>query len=202
MASVGDGGYDETIPKIVPNENQRLEELKCQAGDETYCSYAENHPAETAAFVIGGVATAGVAAAVIAPATVSLGTATTVATSAEAANVACGGDMCADEINTGINTVYQVVQNGKTIYVGITQNFGQRAAYWLTTNKWVIEPIPGLRETLSRTDARAVEQVLIETYTLVNLVNKINSIAATNPIYQSAIQRGSEILQITGFLRH
>jgi hypothetical protein len=101
--------------------------------------------------------------------------------------------------NTGINTVYHVVQEGKTIYVGITQNFAQRAAYWSNTNGWKPEPIDGLFENLSRFDARAVEQVLIEQYGLGNLANQINSIAATNPIFQSAIQRGNEILQMIGF---
>ena len=34
---------------------QRLDSLQCQAGNETYCSYGELHPVETAAFVFGGL---------------------------------------------------------------------------------------------------------------------------------------------------
>jgi RHS repeat-associated protein len=104
-------------------------------------------------------------------------------------------------VNTGTNTVYRVVQDGRIIYIGITQNFAQRAAYWANARGWNPEPIRGLSENLSRFDARAVEQVLIENYGLANLENQINSIAATNPIYQAAIQRGNEILQIIGFGR-
>jgi hypothetical protein len=84
--------------------------------------------------------------------------------------------------------------------VGITRNFQQRADYWSNARNWNIQPIRGLSENLSRYDARAVEQVLIEHYGLANLKNQINSIAATNPIYQAAIQRGNEILQTIGFL--
>jgi hypothetical protein len=101
--------------------------------------------------------------------------------------------------NTGTNTVYHVVEEGRTIYVGIAQNFSQRAAYWSSQQGWDIVPYEGLSENLSRFDARAVEQVLIENYGLANLENQINSIAASNPIYMEAIQRGSEILQSIGF---
>jgi len=48
--------------------------------------------------------------------------------------VVAGGVGCADEpgcVNTGVNSVYQVAQGGRTIYVGITQNLAQRAAYWI-----------------------------------------------------------------------
>jgi hypothetical protein len=53
---------------------------------------------------------------------------------------------------------------------------------------------------LSRYDARAVEQVLIEQYGLNNLYNQINSIASQNPIYSEAVRRGIEILYIIGYL--
>jgi filamentous hemagglutinin len=65
---------------------------------------------------------------------------------------------------------------------------------------WLIQRIPGL-EHLSRSDARAVEQVLIEQYGLNSLLNKINSIAASNPIYSEAVRRGQEILDIVGIPR-
>jgi hypothetical protein len=111
-----------------------------------------------------------------------------------------GNPACQDKaINTGTNTVYQVVDKGKTIYVGITKNFPQRAAYWQSAKGWAIQPIKGLFENLSRSDARAVEQVLIERVGLSNLANQINSIAASNPVYNDAITRGNFILNQIGF---
>ncbi len=58
-------------------------------------------------------------------------------------------------------------------------------------------------EHLSELDARAVEQVLIETFGLQKnggmLLNRINSIAQSNPVYGQSIARGIEILQTIGF---
>jgi RHS repeat-associated protein len=102
-------------------------------------------------------------------------------------------------IRTGATTVYRYVENGITRYIGITDNFGRRAAEHLSQKNWNIEKIPGL-DQLSRIDARAVEQVLIEHFRLENLANKINSISSSNPIYQEAIHRGTEILRLTGIL--
>ena len=104
-----------------------------------------------------------------------------------------------DAINTGTNVVYRSAQNGVTKYVGITNNFARRASEHLRTRGWVIEPIQNL-ESLSRFDARAVEQVLIEHYGLENLYNRINSVATNNPIYQESIRRGTDLLNQIGFL--
>jgi filamentous hemagglutinin len=57
---------------------------------------------------------------------------------------------------------------------------------------------------ISRTQARGIEQALIEDIGRVNqstgtLLNKINSIAQSNPIYQSAVAEGRAILQQIGF---
>ena len=56
---------------------------------------------------------------------------------------------------------------------------------------------------LSRADARAVEQALIETHGLGKnggtLINKINSISPTNPNYAAQLQRGYELLQKIGY---
>jgi hypothetical protein len=61
-----------------------------------------------------------------------------------------------------------------------------------------VRPIAGL-ENLTKFDARAVEQFLIEHYGLENLYNVRNSIALSNPIYQEAIQRATDILRNIGF---
>ncbi len=61
----------------------------------------------------------------------------------------------------------------------------------------VIDAIPGLRN-LSKQDAKAVEQVLIEYYGFSKnggtLKNKINSISRNSPVYAESIQRGKELL--------
>lgn len=86
-------------------------------------------------------------------------------------------------IETGTNTVYQYVKDGIPKYIGITNDFARRAQEHLAKG-WEITKIQGL-DTLSRFDARAMEQALIEQYKLVNL---LNSISSSNPIYQSAIE--------------
>jgi RHS repeat-associated protein len=106
---------------------------------------------------------------------------------------------CAEAIQTGTNAVYRYVENGVTKYIGITNDLARRASEHLYRNGFRIEPIQGL-QNLSRFDARAVEQVLIEHYGLPSILNKINSISPNNPIYSEAIQRGYEILRSIGFL--
>jgi len=103
-----------------------------------------------------------------------------------------------NEVQTGTNVVYRYVENGVTRYIGITNDFARRLGEHLGQRGWAIRPIPGL-ERLSRFDARAVEQVLIEHYGLGNLYNQINAIAQANPIYQEAVRRGIEILAQIGF---
>ena len=55
-----------------------------------------------------------------------------------------------------------------------------------------------------RTARRAVEQVLIDLHGLGKnggtLINKINSIARDNPIFEDAMKRGAEILKHSGSL--
>jgi len=54
-------------------------------------------------------------------------------------------------------------------------------------------------QNISRDDARAVEQVLIEYCGLAknegSLLNKINSIAQSNPAYTASLQRGAYLLE-------
>jgi RHS repeat-associated protein len=95
--------------------------------------------------------------------------------------------------------VYRAVDEaGKVIYIGITKAYKTRAAAHFAKKGIAIEAIDGL-SGLSRADARAVEQTLIELHSLSKnggtLLNKINSIAATNPKYAQALARGSELLR-------
>ena len=179
---------------------QRTDAKACQAGNKTYCSYAENHPVETALFGLVGFGAVGLIPAAVESITVgsAITTGTISTTFVKTANTVCGGD-CSDEINTGTNTVYRVIEQGKTIYVGITNNFAQRAGYWFTKNNWDIKPIMGLNQNLSRMDARAVEQYLIDMYRLPNLENKINSIAVSNPQIYELLNRANKLLNQINF---
>lgn len=97
---------------------------------------------------------------------------------------------------TGDTTVY-ISRNGDQIqYVGITDDLARRAAEQLRKKGIQIED---LMNHLSREDARAVEQVLIELHGLQKnggtLLNRINSIARSNPKYANALRRGRELLK-------
>ncbi|MCC7170200.1 MAG: RHS repeat protein [Planctomycetes bacterium] len=99
-------------------------------------------------------------------------------------------------------SVYRSVDElGVTRYVGITNDFARRQAEHLRDVRGIdIEP---MMENLSRTDARAVEQALIELNGLSStggtLMNKINSIAKSNPEYANQLARGNELLRSAGF---
>jgi hypothetical protein len=104
-------------------------------------------------------------------------------------------------INTGNVAVYTSENAGEINYVGITNNIERRAAEQLASKGINIEPIQGL-QNLSRADARAVEQVLIEENGGPGggqLLNKINSIAQSNEIYGQSIQRGCALLGGIGY---
>lgn len=103
-------------------------------------------------------------------------------------------------VGEGGNVVYHAVENGVTKYVGITNNFARRQAEHLAAKGLRIKP---LMEGLSRTDARAVEQALIEINKLGknggSLLNKINSIAKNNPKYGQQLERGYGLLKSIGY---
>lgn len=100
-------------------------------------------------------------------------------------------------IKGGLNYIVYIARGGKAVkYVGITSQFAIRQATHLRKKGIFIEKA---LEGLSKADAKAVEQVLIELYKLPknggNLLNKINSIAKKNPAYGEALKRGAEILK-------
>ncbi len=96
--------------------------------------------------------------------------------------------------------VYVSRAEGVVQYVGITNVFARRAAEHLRT-KGI--PIQRLMSDLGPRDARAVEQALIEIHGLGSsggtLMNKINSIAKSNPEYGILIQRGYDLLKSIGY---
>ena len=125
-----------------------------------------------------------------------------------------GGELSTDEMAEALgrgktkwenNSAYQSIDDasGNVNYVGITNNVERRAAEHLRGRGIRIRPIQGLQK-LSRSEAKAVEQVLIELHGLenhgVSLLNKINSIAKSNPKYADALMRGREILKELGYI--
>ncbi len=102
--------------------------------------------------------------------------------------------------------VYWSVRGGKIIYVGITNNFARRSLQHLKKKGIEIEYINNSLTKLSRSDAKAVEQVLIEYFGLGGkkgqtgqLLNRINSIAKKNKVYAESIKKGKELLEAAGF---
>lgn len=93
------------------------------------------------------------------------------------------------------------MSNGVTKYVGITNNLARRAAQHLAKKGISIQPI---MQGLTRADARAVEQALINIHGLSKnggtLMNIINSIARTNPNYATQVARGYELLKSIGYV--
>lgn len=100
----------------------------------------------------------------------------------------------------GGNVVYHSVEGGVTTYVGITNNVARRAAEHLSKKGISITP---LMKNLSRSDAKAVEQALIEIHGLSKnggtLINKINSISTKNPTFAKQLERGYELLKTIGY---
>ncbi|NCB19980.1 MAG: hypothetical protein EOM61_10225, partial [Bacteroidia bacterium] len=121
-------------------------------------------------------------------------------TSGAAKAAEAGVEVGANAAKTGGNIVYHSVEAGVTQYVGITNNLARRAAEHLGTKGIKIEP---LMQGLTRSDARAVEQALIEIHGLGKnggtLLNRINSISPTNPTYGSQLQRGYDLLKSIGY---
>ncbi|MDD0976807.1 filamentous hemagglutinin N-terminal domain-containing protein [Pseudomonas fontis] len=120
-------------------------------------------------------------------------------------------DAGARTIVGGKTCVYSCVVDGVTRYVGITDDIVKRGQAHMREKGIVIEQIPGLKN-LSRSDARAVEQTLIEYHGLAGkieqtgkldstLINKINSISKTkNPTkYERGLIRGAELLKRAGY---
>lgn len=87
----------------------------------------------------------------------------------------------------GKYAVYASTVNGALEYVGMTSNLAARAAAHLRISSRAIVPVA---TNLSKFEARALEQVMIERAGLVNLSNRINSIARSNPIYDDAVELG------------
>jgi len=89
-------------------------------------------------------------------------------------------------------------KTGEVNYVGITNNLPRRYGEQYHKKGIKIQEIQGL-SNLTKSDARAVEQALIEIHLLEKeggtLTNRINSIAQTNPKYAESVSRGAEILK-------
>lgn len=111
--------------------------------------------------------------------------------------MATGHESGANTPPRGDTTVYLSRDaQGQVQYVGITNAFARRMAEHLRQSGFRIVQ---LMKGLSREDARAVEQVLIELYGLQKnsgtLLNRINSIARSNPRYADLLRRGKKLLE-------
>jgi hypothetical protein len=100
-----------------------------------------------------------------------------------------------------INNVYlSRDRQGKVQYVGVTNDVARRSVEHLRENGFAIDK---LMENLSRSDALAVEQALIELHGLGKnggtLLNRINSIARTRPEFAAMLRRGQELLRSIGY---
>jgi len=101
----------------------------------------------------------------------------------------------------GAHSVYiSLSTQGRVQYAGITNNLARRSVEHLRQNGFEIQKLLG---KLTRDDARAVEQALIEMHGLAKnggtLVNRINSIARSNPRYAAMLRRGRELLESIGY---
>jgi RHS repeat-associated protein len=87
--------------------------------------------------------------------------------------------------------VYQIVKDGKVIYVGITNSLERRAI----EHGMDLEKVTTMG---TRLDARAVEQALIQRHGLEKnggtLMNKINSISPRNPGFADYVKMGIDVL--------
>jgi hypothetical protein len=89
---------------------------------------------------------------------------------------------------------------GQVQYVGITNDIARRHAEHLRQSGFDIRRLLG---NLTREDARAVEQALIELHGLSRnggtLLNRINSVARSNSKYAALLRRGRELLESIGY---
>jgi hypothetical protein len=102
---------------------------------------------------------------------------------------------------TGDTSVYiSKAPNQQVQYAGITNSMARRAAEQLRQRGLRIQE---LMSGLSREDARSVEQALIELHGLQKrggtLLNRINSVARSNPKYADMLRRGKELLESIGY---
>ncbi|HEV2471209.1 MAG TPA: RHS repeat-associated core domain-containing protein [Chthonomonadales bacterium] len=106
-------------------------------------------------------------------------------------------EAAADAALDNVGVYQSFTATGDVEYVGITNNFKRRLAEY--GERFLrLDRVPGL-EHLTRQQARSVEQTLIEEFRLAKnggtLLNRINSIARTNPLYGRSLEEGRALLQ-------
>lgn len=109
--------------------------------------------------------------------------------------------MVVEDSGGGGHSVYRSLNSTKQVqYVGITNEVARRYAEHLRQSGFRIQKLLG---GLSRDDARAVEQALIEMHGLAKnggtLLNRINGISRSNPRYAAMVRRGRELLESIGY---
>ena len=109
----------------------------------------------------------------------------------------------AEAVSNSLTAYRSVNTAGDVVYVGITKDILRRGAEHAAANRFPqIGQIPGLGN-MTRFEARAVEQVLINYHGLGknggSLLNKINSISKYNPNYARALRIGRSLLRKAGY---
>lgn len=109
-----------------------------------------------------------------------------------------GGNLGREAAEIGTYAVYQSVDEaGSVNYFGMTNDVARRSAEHLRGAGISIRPIAGLTGLTAR-QARGAEQALIELHGLGRnggqLLNRINSIARTNPNYAEMLAEGVGVL--------
>ena len=105
-----------------------------------------------------------------------------------------GGSFGGRAVQSPTHDVYLGLSEGQPAYVGITNNISRRATEW--SGKYELQGINTCPVT--KDQARAIEQVLIEKYPVFN--NRINSISPSRSWYQEATDWGRQWLIDHGFL--
>lgn len=95
-----------------------------------------------------------------------------------------------------VHSVYVSKSNGTVNYVGRTNNIARRTSEHSLGKRGIVPQEVANKLTLKQ--ARGLEQALIEKYGLIKnggtLINKINSIAFSNPIYHRALAWGNKYI--------
>jgi len=164
------------------------EDSQCVEHGNCMGEKAKPDDGQKVAVALGGMAVIGVAVVAAVP------TATVTVAGTESTSVIAS--------NAGTHSVYQSVVKGTTDYVGMTgRTLSARAAEHLRLAARTVQPVV---TGLSHRAARATEQALLEYHGLVKnggtLLNRINSIAQSNPKYKASIDLGKSILKELGIL--
>jgi uncharacterized protein RhaS with RHS repeats len=91
-------------------------------------------------------------------------------------------------------TVYLGIKDGKAVYTGITTDVGKRLCQHNAKEAGRFDALVSLTNPLTRDQARAIEQSLINSNKNNGFTNTINSISPTRDWYNQAIDWANQVL--------